>query len=421
MGLHPYALTLAFFVMLFIFEPRAKLISTVARSTDSAEKREQRAGAELSSLISEGSSSSATCKGPKLIIHVGPPKTGTTAIQEFLVKNAGWLHGALVWVSMALPNKGSVLFEFSRWSPLSAGNGKTALLKSLRLSEEKVKQKLKDGLGFLQSKLNSSQLVVLSSEGFQIFDNKSWQCFRSEIRADTCQTAVVFHRSSATWNAARWSQGSKHDSSPRSFSSYVADKMDVPADAHGDSDTQLQQLNRLRPFHRVIPVSYDYLKEVNCSGAAFLICNASLGLTGKKWLQCRNSVNGRSSKLRNKSPPHAAIDVVRLARDFYEMKQAMRKNRSRCKPWPIGRWSDGYLFRHPDMMTSTNPAVIQVAKQIPVKCEKFDGLFHSETRKWFSRTGAKKPSSGSKDICTADVASFEAKHWRLIGKIAPDC
>ena len=168
-------------------------------------------------------------------------------------------------------------------------------------------------------------------------------------------------------------------------------------------------------------VSYDYLKEVNCSGAAFLICNASLALSGKKWLQCRNSVNGRSSKLRNKSPPHAAIDVVRLARDFYEMKQATRKNTSRCKPWPIGRWSDGYLFRHPDMMTSTNAAVIQVAKQIPVKCEKFDGLFHSETEKWFSRTGAKRPSSGSKDICTADVAAFEAKHWRLIGKIAPHC
>ena len=138
-------------------------------------------------------------------------------------------------------------------------------------------------------------------------------------------------------------------------------------------------------------------------------------------MQCRNSVNGRSSKLRNKSPPHAAIDVVRLARHFYEMKQAMRKNVSRCKPWPIGKWSDGYLFRHPDMMTSTNPAVIQVAKQIPVKCENFDGLFRSETQKWFSRTGAKRPRYGSKDICTADVASFEAKHWRLIGKIAPDC
>ncbi|OLQ02807.1 hypothetical protein AK812_SmicGene14303 [Symbiodinium microadriaticum] len=418
MCLHPYALTWAFFVMLFIFEPLAKLVSTVARSTDSADKREQRAGAGLSSFASPASSSSAPCKGPKLIIHVGPQKTGTTAIQEFLVKTSGWLQEQ--WgVSVGFHGSGKAVVEYIVHPLMYFCNGKRTRW-NLRLSEEKVKQKLKDGLGFLQSKLNSSQLVVLSSEDFQKFDNKSWQCFRSEIRADTCQTAVVLHRSSATWIAARWSQGSKYDSSPKSFSSYVASKMES-ADAHGDSDKQLQQLNRLRPFDRVIPVSYDYLKEVNCSGAAFLICNASLGLTGKNWLQCRNSVNGRSSKLRNKSPPHAAIDVVRLARHFYEMKQAMRKNVSRCKPWPIGKWSDGYLFRHPDMMTSTNPAVIQVAKQIPVKCENFDGLFRSETQKWFSRTGAKRPRYGSKDICTADVASFEAKHWRLIGKIAPDC
>jgi len=417
MGLHPYALTLACFVMLCIFEPLAKLVSSgVGRSTDSAEKREERPR----SFVSQAFSSPVPCKGPKLILHVGPPKTGTTAIQEFLVKNADWLQEQ--WgITVGFHSKGKAVAEYIVHPLTYFCNGKTALLKSLRLSEEKVRQKLKDGLGFLQSKLNSSQLVLLSSEGFQTFDNKSWQCFKSEIRADTCQVAVVFHRNSATWNAARWSQGSKHDSSPKRFSSFVADKMDSPVDAHGDSDTQLQQLNRLRQFDRVIPVSYDYLKEVNCSGAAFLICNASLALSGKKWLQCRNSVNGRSSKLRNKSPPHAAIDVVRLARDFYEMKQATRKNTSRCKPWPIGRWSDGYLFRHPDMMTSTNAAVIQVAKQIPVKCEKFDGLFHSETEKWFSRTGAKRPSSGSKDICTADVAAFEAKHWRLIGKIAPHC
>ena len=189
----------------------------------------------------------------------------------------------------------------------------------------------------------------------------------------------------------------------------------------GDSDVQLQQLNRLRLFARVIPVSYDYLKELNCSGAAFLICNASLGLTGKKWLQCRNSVNGRSTKLRNKSPPHAAIDVVRLARDFYEIKQALRVNTSGCKPWPIGFWSDDYMSKHPEIMTSVVPAVIQVAKQIPVKCERFAGLFQSETEKWFSRTGAKRPTSGGKDICTADVASFKPKHWQLIGKLAPDC
>ncbi|CAE7264490.1 unnamed protein product [Symbiodinium natans] len=420
MSFHVYALALAFIVMLCVLLPLAKLAPTLGRSIDGADKREQR-GRGHTSFVSQASTSQMPCKGPKLILHVGPPKTGTTALQEFLVKNAGWLQDQ--WgVSVGFHGREKAVGKNIAHPLTYVCNGNTAKIKSWGLSDEQVKQRLKEGFSYLQSKLNSSQLVLLSSEAFgRLFDNKSWLCFNSEIGADTCQTAVIFHRSSATWNAACWSEISKHDSSPQSFSSYLAEHVSVPVDKHGDSDVQLQQLNRLRLFARVIPVSYDYLKELNCSGAAFLICNASLGLTGKKWLQCRNSVNGRSTKLRNKSPPHAAIDVVRLARDFYEIKQALRVNTSGCKPWPIGFWSDDYMSKHPEIMTSVVPAVIQVAKQIPVKCERFAGLFQSETEKWFSRTGAKRPTSGGKDICTADVASFKPKHWQLIGKLAPDC
>ena len=32
-----------------------------------------------------------SCQGPRLILHVGPGKTGTSALQDFLVKRATWL------------------------------------------------------------------------------------------------------------------------------------------------------------------------------------------------------------------------------------------------------------------------------------------------------------------------------------------
>ena len=32
-----------------------------------------------------------SCQGPKLILHVGPKKTGTSALQDFLVQRATWL------------------------------------------------------------------------------------------------------------------------------------------------------------------------------------------------------------------------------------------------------------------------------------------------------------------------------------------
>ena len=59
----------------------------------------------------------------------------------------------------------------------------------------------------------------------------------------------------------------------------------------------------------------DYLEEVGSSLSAFFICNATLRLTGEPWRRCTESVP--SPKTVNKSPLHAAIDVVRLARTYY--------------------------------------------------------------------------------------------------------
>ena len=50
-------------------------------------------------------------------------------------------------------------------------------------------------------------------------------------------------------------------------------------------------------------------------------CKARLGLTGKKRLQDKDSGNGRSA-----NPPYAAVDVVRVVQDVFEIKRAMRAN-----------------------------------------------------------------------------------------------
>ena len=44
--------------------------------------------------------------------------------------------------------------------------------------------------------------VVLSGEACQHFGTRSWQCFKSEIRAGTCHVAVIFRGSPITWDAA---------------------------------------------------------------------------------------------------------------------------------------------------------------------------------------------------------------------------
>ena len=120
---------------------------------------------------------------------------------------------------------------------------------------------------------------------------------------------------------------------PGSLASFIAELTGQGPDAQGDSDPQLQLLNRLNEAFpgRVTAVSYDYLNEVNCSLAAFFICNATLHLTGESWRRCKEWAPSLTA---NKSPLHAAIDVVRLARIFYAARLATR-NSTHCKPWPV--------------------------------------------------------------------------------------
>ncbi|CAE7378068.1 unnamed protein product [Symbiodinium natans] len=194
--------------------------------------------------------------------------------------------------------------------------------------------------------------------------------------------------------ASYWAADSKLHSTPGSLASFIAELTGQGPDAQGDS--------------------------VNCSLAAFFICNATLHLTGESWRRCKEWAPSLTA---NKSPLHAAIDVVRLARIFYAARLATR-NSTHCKPWPVvdlrkldplSRKKSGVLF------ALDNPAVAEIARQLPQKCERLDGLFESVTQKWFARTGAQKPRLGSKPICTVDIDAMTPTHWQLLGRLVPKC
>ncbi|CAE7243783.1 unnamed protein product, partial [Symbiodinium sp. CCMP2456] len=223
-----------------------------------------------------------------------------------------------------------------------------------RLNFSALPDTVKEAFDFLESKVNSSEIVVLSSEEFSTFTSEAWRLFRSQLVTKSCLSAVVLHRDAPRWIAAGWSQKNKRTSNPTTLSSEFAKLGKQTTDAHGDSDPQLKLLNTLKDnFPHVAAASYDYLSEVNCSIAAFLVCNVSLGLTGPKWTHCRDLANNRSTARPNTSPPHAAIDVVRLARIFYQLKLAARKNPKDCRPWPSLDVSSAKKQRaHPEKATT---------------------------------------------------------------------
>ena len=73
-------------------------------------------------------------------------------------------------------------------------------------------------------------------------------------------------------------------SNPMSWASFLEDYAGgrIPDD-HGDTDPHLQLLNVLHTVFlgAVDGASYEYLREVNSSMAAFVVCNATLRRTGQ--------------------------------------------------------------------------------------------------------------------------------------------
>ncbi|CAE7591541.1 unnamed protein product, partial [Symbiodinium sp. CCMP2456] len=354
---------------------------------------------------------SPVCVGPRLILHVGPHKTGTTAFQEFLIKHADWLKeefGVTVGFREAKEGAGKLNHIMSKYRQL----------KGIIHSKAEILKRLEVAVRFTKADLQRSSLVLVSAEGYSQFDAEMWTFFKTLFDADVCFSVVALHREPTSWIASMWVQISKMSSTNlqtwKSFLAAIAGA--ATPDEHGDTDLQLQLLNTLTAQFpdAVDAASYEYLKEVNCSIAAYVICNATLRRTGQSWVNCRDTLNGKSAKSKNTSPPHAAVDVTILARNFYLAKQAM--NATACKkPWPdFTAGSEGAVI-------PSEPAVMEVAKQMPLVCEDMDGLFEPQTAAWFARTAAQRPQRGSQPICTVDIARLAPTHWQLIGKLVRDC
>ncbi|CAE7264482.1 unnamed protein product [Symbiodinium natans] len=353
------------------------------------------------------------CKGPRLIIHVGPHQTGTASLQTFLVEKASWLESEY-GISVGL-SKAQAGHEMAQLIQAEVGERTEGCS---HISMKKRPNRLAEALKEVNSVLEQSAKVILSSEDFSCFRDKHWKYLFSRLNVDdSCRTAVVAHREAITWLTSWWLEMSKQTSEPLSWMSWVSDFAGKrQGDAHGDTDPQLQLLNGLEDAfpEAVEAVSYDYLQEVNCSMAAYIVCNVTLRRSGPSWTKCKSKVNRKTSVSHNESPPHAAVDVVDLARELYQAKQVLKA--SECVvPWAK------FAKNAPVDLVPSAEAVIDVAKLLPKDCQSHFGLFVSETDDWFSRTGAQRPSSQPKLQCRVDRRKLKAPHWRVINALLPDC
>ena len=162
----------------------------------------------------EISEAERACEGPRMLIHVGPHKTGTSAFQNFLVENEAWLK-----------EKWGVSLGF-RGHPKATGRdiGRPilhsdceALTDDKSSGQQRTRQELQKAIGFARSKLKSSSLVLLSSEAFSLFRNENWECLRRIIGKDVCLSVAVLHRDMANWIASSYAETTKNTSNPPGF------------------------------------------------------------------------------------------------------------------------------------------------------------------------------------------------------------
>ncbi len=155
-----------------------------------------------------------------IYLHIGTPKTGTTAIQNFCGNNATALHQA----GYSFPDFG---FRFlgigvNRNAHFMVQRMYTTGKKRDRQGEKELQQK---GWSFLQKELKKYSCVILSDENIwsnREFDTKRWQEYQKQAAKMGAQLKVVVYlRRQDQVIQSYWAQRVKEDVTD-TFDEYIA-------------------------------------------------------------------------------------------------------------------------------------------------------------------------------------------------------
>ncbi len=368
----------------------------------------------------------AAAGGPRLVLHVGPHKTGSSSVQKFLDTAGEWLDAELGVRYSGFGSKNGKVFGAQFANTLmsrlgkDADDGGCASLKNALfvVGDEAFENMTRAIAAELAAPRNAT--LVLSAEALDRLPARGWRWLSDWARRDGfALAAAVLHRDESSRLRAEWGEhakqtalaqggsGAKTGRSPPSLGAFAL----TDPDCFQSDAALLARLEAALGRENVFAASYDRLLERNATAPAFVVCNATLELGGAPFRACARAVDARARELPriNSSPLPAAIDVVRLARaaegvrDSLDAAAGARCERRRAKLSPF------------------EPAVVLVAQALPQTCGHFGSLFDAEQALWFRRTGAPRPESAlaGHDFCLVDEARLEAEHWTRIRALLP--
>uniref|UniRef100_A0A6U9R651 Sulfotransferase domain-containing protein n=1 Tax=Zooxanthella nutricula TaxID=1333877 RepID=A0A6U9R651_9DINO len=340
----------------------------------------------------------------RLVLHVGPHKTGTSSLQVFMTSHSEQLQAKLGLKVLAGwdPKAGCAAKVMWCDSPLpvqdTARPGYSQKLRGLPMEmpecavgHEKIMPEL------MATMREPGSIGLLSAEALSRCTAAKFAEIRrmgEELGFEV--SVVLLHRDEASWYQSQWSELNKRKLCPDPFH-LLAPFWDV----HNDL------LDRVySAFHPscVRLTSYDWLREQQMPIEVYVICNATLQLQGEPWQLCDRTVGDtvRQQPHTNIAHPPLLFDVVRLAYAQHQVLQSLNlcggsapKLRSPLEIAP-GEFSD-------------------LMDKLPKRHVAWGNVFRASTERWFNRTNAQRPTAGhTKGIFLVDEAALTQKHMAAI-------
>lgn len=339
-----------------------------------------------------------------LVVHMGPHKTGTSTLQNFLITEQKFISETLrVHVGAEGGAKhGAIIANTMEKQANSAGEFNPQYVNPLEC-ERLLEQ--------IRGWLLAGGTVVLSAERF---DSVSVEVLLRLAGLGASETTFVHvHRATANWLRSGWMQGVKNSRNPTSFLQYLVQPLSL--EYQGSLFDRLDEAQR-RSGERVnvVGIAYEGTNMVS-----FVLCEAALRLAGDSLSECRAQLASRPqvNMLKNISPPPANVDVVRLARHAAVLLK--------CN-LPI--------------VTASSKLVFEVAEQLPLTCSDTRRASEAGTptpkcaetalvefqrasdRSWYERTGVTPPEVDvCPEVCLVDETRLTDAHWKTIRELLQGC
>ena len=345
----------------------------------------------------------------RLVIHVGPHKTGTSSAQTFLVEHAAWVYSRFgVRIGAAhdpgQPKLGCIIPNtiLHRNASLVHLGGRSIVNKRF-VSEKQYGQIMSE----IRTWCDEGQTVLLSSEDFSGFEAADY----APLKALCSDISIVHaHREESGWVRSTWGFH-EEAAAPKSLGAFLVDEH--PRRWANGVDL-LDRIEAAVGPKNTIGVSYEVLLEERVQLQEFLVCNATMQFTGAKFTECHHAFSAFEEVHENPSSSlkSIALDVHRLARAAWLLHPPCTSQN--------------------DIPRIKDTAIEAVALMLPTTCSA-DGTRTSRSilaaisrgaaAEWYYRTGARSPKTltSLKPICLVDESLLTRRHWESIRNLIPPC